>query len=106
MSALCAHFSRGAREMWASRAMVLPSRLLVKSLRLPSVRPVISCEASVAAEFKNQKSFRASPLFAFPPISTDRAPVNKRDAVDLDLLQMMQMAGDYDFYVCIGFSKN
>src|SRR6516225_9405156 len=71
-------------------------------LRVPVVRAIVSGKTAVSAQFNDQKSFGATHLFAFPPVSTNCTRVNEGNAVDLNLLQMMQMTGKQHLHVCPG----
>jgi hypothetical protein len=70
--------------------------------RLPTVGPILCRKMAAPAEIEHRKPFRASHLRSFPPISANRAAVEIIDAVDLNLLQMMQVTGKDKFYVGLG----
>ena len=74
--------------------------------RLPTVGPILCRDMAAPAEIEDRKPFRASHLRSFPPISANRAAVEISDAVDLHLLQMMQVTRKDEFYIRLGLAED
>jgi hypothetical protein len=74
--------------------------------RLPTVGPILCRKMAVPAEIEDRKSFRASHLHSFPPISANRATVQENNPVDLNLLQVMQVTGKDEFYIRLGLMED
>ena len=74
--------------------------------RLPTVGPILCRKMAAPAEIEHRKPFRASHLRSFPPISADCAAVEIIDAVDLNLLKMMEVTGKDEFHIRLGLIED
>src|SRR5215831_5646344 len=72
----------------------------------PPIGSIFRTKRAVVVQLEYGESLWTTFVGSFPPISANRATVQKSDAIDLNLFQMMQVTSQNQFHVRLCFGDH